>query len=155
MRHIKVGLCALMLVSVLGFANLATAQKANSAAAAKVEAKKESLGLDVAPLPEKYKTKLKLTKNQQSRVAKLNSSAKKEFAKLEVEGKNIPHSHAPGEPCPACAHSAKVRQAHSRYYVELAKILNNNQKNSLRALVAKDKAAEAKAAEAKAVEAKN
>lgn len=149
MKHIKVGLCALMLVSVLGVANLATAQKADSAPAVKAEAKKESLGLDVAPLPEKYKTKLKLTRNQQSLVAKLNTTAKKELAKLEVEGKNIPHSHAPGEPCPACAHAEKVRLAHSRYYVELAKILNNSQKNSLRALVAKDKAAETKAVETK------
>lgn len=150
MRHIKVGLCALMLVSALGFANLATAQKADSAPAVKTSAKKESLGLDVAPLPEKYKTKLKLTKNQKGQLAKLNTASKKEFAKLEVEGKNIPHSHAPGEPCPACAYAEKVRQAHGRYYTELNKILTSNQRTNLKALVAKDKAAETKAAATKA-----
>lgn len=130
----------------LGVSTLATAKEPAAGPAVQAEKKVDDFGLKDRMLSDNWRDALKLSKAQLESLKKLHATSSKEIEKLVEQGKTISHSHAPGEPCPGCAHAEKVREAYKRYHKSLGEILTANQENNLRKMVQKaDNAAKTKA----------
>lgn len=116
----------------------AKAQDPQPKPAVKAEQPLTDFGLGDRLVSHQQARALKLTSSQRTRFSKLQSATRAEIKKLTEAGKKISHSHAPGEPCPACAHAAKVRAAYRKYFTELGKILTAEQERTLTQLVRRE-----------------
>lgn len=127
----------LLIFGAFSLQPIVDAQNAKVSASTKSEKKVNDFGLRDRLASEKQIAMLKLTKSQLEKVKKLQSASSKEISVLTEEGKNISHEHAPGEPCPGCAHADKVRKAYAKYYAGLGEILTSPQQLALANLVKK------------------
>jgi len=138
MRNFRLGFALLVALSGGLVGTTARAQDPQPKPAAKAQQPVPDFGLKDRLVSDQQARALKLTSSQRTRFSKLQTATRAEIKKRTEAEKKISHSHAPGEPCPACAHAAKVRAAYRKYFVELGKILTAEQERTLTQLVRKE-----------------